>query len=201
MYYTTAEGAAFDPADYTLCATFADIAAVYTEFIANIPDGATHFAIRSCAKGAYMLQVDDVTFYPDAGRTPVELLGYDIYRDGMKLNSEPVTATSYTDSGTSPDAPYRYNAVAIYDKGFSRLSNAASLTGSGISEANASGITVTGGTGMVTVRGADTLAVSICAADGRTFFHGEAPHTLTVAVPRGIYIVKAGNLTAKVAVR
>ncbi len=201
VYYTTAEGAAFDPADYTLCATFADIAAVYTEFIANIPDGATHFAIRSCAKGAYMLQVDDVTFYPDAGRTPVELLGYDIYRDGMKLNSEPVTATSYTDSGTSPDAPYRYNAVAIYDKGFSRLSNAASLTGSGISEANASGITVTGGTGMVTVRGADTLAVSICAADGRTFFHGEAPHTLTVAVPRGIYIVKAGNLTAKVAVR
>ncbi len=201
VYYTTAEGAAFDPADYTLCATFADIAAVYTEFIANIPDGATHFAIRSCAKGAYMLQVDDVTFYPDAGRTPVELLGYDIYRDGMKLNSEPVTATSYTDSGTSPDAPYRYNAVAIYDKGFSRLSNAASLTGSGISEANASGITVTGGTGMVTVRGADTLAVSICAADGRTFFHGEAPHTLTVAVPRGIYIVKAGNLTAKIAVR
>ena len=148
-----------------------------------------------------MLQVDDVTFYPDAGRTPVELLGYDIYRDGVKLNSEPVTATSYTDSGTSPDAPYRYNAVALYDKGFSRLSNAASLIGSGISEATASGITVTGGTGMVTVRGADTLAVSIYAADGKTIFHGEAPQTLTVAVPRGIYIVKAGNLIAKVAVR
>ncbi len=201
VYYTTAEGAAFDPDDYILCATFTDIAAVYKEFTANIPDGATHFAIRSCATGAYMLQVDDVTFYPDADRTAVELLGYDIYRDGVKLNSSLLTGTSFTDSGVAPDAPYRYHAVAVYDKGVSALSNAASLINSGISAATASGITIGAGAGTITVRGAENRTVTICAADGKTFYSGQAPRKLTVAVPRGIYIVKAGDTTGKVAVR
>lgn|GEM_PF-2506149 len=38
--------------------------------------------------------------------------GYDIYRNGTKINAEAVTGTNYTDSGLSPDTAYTYTVRA-----------------------------------------------------------------------------------------
>ena len=44
--------------------------------------------------------------------TEPDLSGYDLYRDGVKVNTAPITATSYTDTGRSDATTYSYRLAA-----------------------------------------------------------------------------------------
>ena len=60
------------------------------------------------------------------------LIGYNIYRDGVKVNDTPVTDTKFTDK---VGGAHLYNVTAVYDKGEARFSNTAEVTAAaGISE-------------------------------------------------------------------
>lgn len=52
------------------------------------------------------------------------LLGYNIYRDGTKINNTVVTELFYNDNGLEPGT-YQYTARALYDEGESENSNTA----------------------------------------------------------------------------
>lgn len=169
----------------------------WTEYSFDVPAGAKYFAIRSCATGSFMLMIDDVTYKP----APLALEGYDIYRDAVKVNAQPVTAATYTE--TVADGTYAYNVIAIYNLGTSRASNSAAVTvgNSGLTDL-AAGLKITAADGNIIVRGAAGKAIAINTVDGKTIFAtASAAAQVKVAVSQGIYLVKAGDTVAKVIVK
>lgn len=63
----------------------------------NLPQGAKHFAIRKVTNDGWVMFIDDVTFSPDtlASQAGIMLSGYNIYKNGVRLNEAPVVSTSY----------------------------------------------------------------------------------------------------------
>jgi hypothetical protein len=58
----------------------------------------------------------------------LELLGYNVYRDGVMINTNLVTATEYEDTGALNDVTYIYHVTAVYDEGESGPSNTVEAT-------------------------------------------------------------------------
>lgn len=92
----------------------------WTEYKATLPKGATHFAIRHTSDDTYALMVDDITFQA-AGDLPqdIELKGYNIYRNGQKVNEAPVSGTTASDS-PAESGTYTYSVSAVYNYGESQ---------------------------------------------------------------------------------
>ena len=174
--------------------------AVWTLYTFDVPAGAKHFAIRSCATGSFMLQLDDFSFTPAGLTADLTLVGYDIYRDGVKINDEPVGETEYVDADAT-EGNHSYVVVTVYDRGISAPSNAVTVAATGISDATAAGISVSAGKGTITVAGAEGRHLSVAAVDGKVLYSATAAARTTVNVATGVYVVKAGNTIVKVAVK
>lgn len=112
-----------DPADFISAGKHEQISDEWTEYTAELPEGARYFAIRSCAIGASMLMVDDVTYIPASANTRLEHIGYNVYRNGEKLNDTPVTDTTITDTLAQPGF-HSYAVTALYNVGESRPAKA-----------------------------------------------------------------------------
>jgi len=56
------------------------------------------------------------------------VLSYNVYRDGVMINADPVTALVYEDNDVINGQTYQYYVTAIYDEGESGESNTASAT-------------------------------------------------------------------------
>lgn len=195
VYYSTGS---LNPADFVLIAgsTVAKVPKAWTQYNVDVPEGAKHFAIRSCAQGSFMLMVDDVTFIPAGGAAAdLSIVGYDIYRNGEKVNAEPVAECEYTDAaGKAGDV---YQVTVIYNKGVSAGSNEAAAT-SALDELTA-GVKVVTAQGTIIVTGAEGLDVTVVAVDGKVLY--AAKGDATVAVETGVYVVKAGDKIVKVLVK
>ena len=105
----------------------------WQEYQVELPAGSKYFAIRAVSDDTFALLLDDVTFMPDTcGVQDIRLLGYNVYRDGEKLNEVPVVATTFTDTDVA-DGDHLYRVSAVYDAGESVWSAPVSLTTVGIS--------------------------------------------------------------------
>lgn len=195
VYYSTGS---LNPDDFVLIpgTTVAKVPKDWTQYNVDVPEGAKHFAIRSCAQGSFMLMVDDVTFIPASGAAAdLSIVGYDIYRNGEKVNAEPVAECEYTDAaGKAGDV---YQVTVIYNKGVSAGSNEAAAT-SALDELTA-GVKVTTAQGTIIVTGAEGLDVTVVAVDGKVLYGAKGD--ATVAVETGVYVVKAGDKIVKVLVK
>ncbi len=167
----------------------------WTEFTALIPAGAKHFAIRSRAANGMMLLVDDVTFFPKAP----ELLGYNLYRDGNKLNEQPVVETSFTDKTAGGDN-HIYHASAVYKEGESELCEPLNLANAGVEDLTVDRLIIFTRDRDILVNGAGDNKVTIAGIDGCILHNSIGDTTYTVPAP-GIYIVAVGNDAVKVVVR
>ncbi len=198
MLYSTGS---LDTASFVKVDEKKSLAAEWTLYTFDVPAGAKYFAIRSYDTNAFMLMLDDFTFVA-AGSSAADLsiVGYDIYRDGVKLNTEPVAEAEYTDA-TAEAGSHTYHVITVYDAGISAPSNAATVATSGLTDAMASAITVAAGHGTITVTGAEGQLLTIAAADGRLITAGTATASVTVQTAPGVYIVRAGAKTVKVAVK
>lgn len=169
----------------------------WTEYTANLPAGAKHFAIRSCATGSFMLMLDDVTFTRLVGFDG-ELKGYNVYCDGVKVNDAPVTEAAYTHV-PADDAAHTYHVTALYDKGESELSEPVTIDQSGLDSILAAGLKVAVEGRDIVVTGAAGKLVTINAIDGKTLH--SATGDARVAVAPAVYLVTADGKTVKVLVR
>ncbi len=88
----------------------------WTLVSADLPEGARRFAIRGRA-GYNGVRIDDIRYKAGDG-VPADLaiVGYNIYRNGILVNTEPVADTTYTDI-PAKDGTYRYRVSAIYNYG------------------------------------------------------------------------------------
>lgn len=172
----------------------------WTKYSVELPAGARRFAIRSCAKGSFMLMVDDVTFIPGEDVFAGDIQDYDIYRDGAKINDKLVTETTYTDATVVEGQTYNYVVVVVYDNGVGAPSNVATIQASGLDSLTAAR-SIIGGEGQIRISGFEGVEVSVSSIDGKHVAGGVAGAIDVVKVPAGIYIVKVGKKVAKVVVR
>jgi hypothetical protein len=63
-------------------------------------------------------------------------LGYNVYRDGVQINVDPVADANYTDLGRARNTTFDYNVTALFDEGESDFSNTASVTTLGVGTVN-----------------------------------------------------------------
>ncbi len=173
----------------------------WTEYSFDVPAGTKYFAVHSVATDSFMLMLDDFEFKAAPIAPPV-LTGFDIYRDGVKLNATPLDEAAYTDA-VAEDGVYNYVVTALWDKGVSKGSNAAvAYVGvSGIDAAVSEGVAIAAADKAIVVSGAAGLEITVSAIDGKTVFEGHGKDVTTITVAQGIYVVKAGKTVAKIIVR
>lgn len=186
-----------DPVVFIVVKNVGEVIGRWTEYEAELPAGAKYFAIRSYAADAFMLMIDDVTFTPEPGE--LSLMGYNIYRDGVRINDTPVEEPSFADSGVA-DGEHLYHVTAVYDKGESKPVSV-SVAKSGIPAVGASAVTVSVVDRSIVVTGAEGHPVAVYAVDGKTVYSSAGQARTVIPVQPGIYIVKAATTVGKVIVK
>lgn len=175
----------------------------WTLYTVDVPAGATRFAIRSCATGSFMLMVDDVTYIPAGASGDAEIVGYNVYRDGVKINDATVAETEYVDANVEAGKTYTYVVTTVYTKGESAASNVATVTlqNVGLDAINAAGVQINVVARNIVITGANGLDAAVYTVDGRTLYSGVAEAKTVVAARQGVYVVKAGKTVKKVIVK
>ena len=176
----------------------------WTEFSFTLPAGAKHFAIHHTASDSYALMLDDFSFEA-AGLLPAdtELLGYNIFRNGARVNTEPVTSLTATDVPTM-SGTYAYQVSAVYSNGESRASSPIMVdfdAQTGVSSPASTTAKIAGGKGEIIISGANGATVTVTATSGCTLFSNTVAADARISLPAGIYIVKLHGAAIKVLVR
>ncbi len=164
-----------DPETFTVVAdTFGIDAQQWTQYSAELPAGARYFALQcvSRADEGFVLMVDNVTFQAEA--QPVQ--GYNVYKNGVRLNAEPITATTYSLRSAEPTD--EFCVTAVYADGESAKSNAVSLDL------------------LMAVEAPATQTLT-----GAARYYDLSGQRLTAINRPGIYLVVTGGKTRKVVVR
>lgn len=190
-------------ADFVSVKAAETVPAEWTEYTVELPEGAKYFAIRSCAAGSFMLMVDDVTYETSAIPADLALVGYNVYRDGVKLNAEPVEEPKYTDENVA-EGEHSYVVTVVYDKGESKVSNVVTInvtTVTGIDGVAAKAAKVSVNNKTITVENAAGKNVTICTVDGKAIYNATSTNAASVRVEGGVYIVKVGNAVVKTIVK
>lgn len=195
LYSTTGN----TPADFTkLGDTYASNLG-WSQVEVELPEGTKYFAIRYISYMTLAWLVDDISY--TYGTPSYTIAGYNIYRDGIRLNDKVLTETQYVDdlSGIpSETGSHRYQVTAVYAEGESGLSNEyeASVS-SGMEGLSADSISIRVEHRVIRVDGADDIAVY--GIDGKIY--GIGHDTASIAVEPGIYVVKADGQVTRVCVR
>lgn len=170
----------------------------WVEVSVPLPEGTKYFAIHYTAVYCSGLAIDDIHYRaaPANGGDPTTLLGYNVYCDGEKVNSEVLTETNFTVAADAPRGTYTVKAV--YNNGEAHASNGILISDpSGIQNAFAaeSGVKVVGNTVVITGEG-DYMVADIA---GRIVAKGTG--SAEVALAAGTYVVTTSATTAKVQVK
>lgn len=172
----------------------------WIEYTFDVPAGAKYFAIRSCATGSFMLQLDDFTFKPGVSDLDLVIKGYDIYRDGELITDSPVGTTTYLDKEVTV-GDHDYVNVTVYETGISAPSNVVSVTRSDVENIVSDNIRITTGKNMIVIAGAEGLNITVSDTSGRTIYADKADSTVNIPADTGVYAVTAGSTSVKVIVR
>lgn len=171
----------------------------WTLYSAEIPEGAKYFAIRSCASGAFMLMIDDVTYETGIDFKDLSIVGYNVYRNAVKVNAEPEAECEYLDTEAVAQNN-EYAVTAVYTVGESKASDKIMVTTTGIDNVLA-GVEIVAEAGQIIVTGAEGQQVSVVAVDGKVVFAAAGEAKTVATVTPGVYVVKAGAKVAKVLVK
>lgn len=117
--------------DFTAVKTFENMMAAWAKYTVELPEGTKYFALRCRSTYKFMLFIDDVEFIP-VGFYGLNVEGYNIYRNGVKINAAPIEDTSFVDANAPKDVESVYSVSCVFNKGESATSGKASLTVSGI---------------------------------------------------------------------
>lgn len=172
--------------------------AEWTLFHFAVPEGAKHFAINYVGNDGNGLFIDDLMY----AAKPLGLVpdGYNIYRDGVKLNESPVCARRYVD-GSVTAGSHAYTVAPVYNTVEARRSPECAIDLTGIADTAAQGsVTAVGGKEMIEVHGADGATVDIYAVKGQHLQHLSGTDNMQIACNPGFYVVTINGKSYKVAV-
>lgn len=98
----------------------------WEEFTAELPDGATHFAIHhnTTNETNFVFQIDDVKYETGSGK----VTGYKVYRDGELLKTMDADKVEFTDETAENGKTYVYAVTAVFADGESEATIATAIT-------------------------------------------------------------------------
>ncbi len=176
----------------------------WTKYSVDVPEGAKRFAICSCARDAFMLLIDDFTYIPDPEANRLHVEGYNVYRNGIKINEEPIKDTKYTDSDIVGNTTYKYSVTSLYgSKGESAGCEPINVntTLSGVENSKLGKTLISTEYNTIVISNATDKKVGISSIDGLQYYTGRGEGDIRISVPSGIYLVTIDNKTVKVTVK
>lgn len=189
--------------DFKVVGSVHEVPYAWTQYRFMLPEGTRYAAIRSRSFDKYLLFIDDVTYIPAEGQAQeLNLTGYHVYRNNVRITDSPVETPNYVDAKASVGRDYTYFVTAVYDKGESRPSNKVStMVTTGINDLDNSQVTIQVVAGGVVVNNLTEGEVTVTTVDGRIVARAAAAPNVHVSLTSGIYVVKAGSAVAKVVVK
>ena len=131
-------------------------------------------------------------------------MGYNVYRNRERLNTEKVTATTYTDNNPVGNKYLEYQVSAVYSESGEKYSAPVTLTATGINGLKSeSGLRVAADDDEIKVYGLKPgTAVVLYDVNGAVLYSGTSADAYVHVIPAaaisdGTYIVKAGNDAVK----
>jgi len=170
----------------------------WTEYTFNLPADAHYFAIRH-TESEFALMIDDLSYTADDGTNDLKLQGYNIYRNNIKHNSQPVEEVQFLDDEISESGTYTYYVTTLYDEGESIPSNkvAIEVAITAINDILADGALVYGRSHAIVVKNAEGKAIRIYSLEGKAMRQAEANSSEEVyPVNPGVYIVTVDGIAA-----
>lgn len=165
------------PEDFTDKVGSYEVEAKWTDFEVALPADARYFAIRHTSGYVWMMMLDDITYRPQ----PLEVEGYNIYRDGKLFGHS--DKTTFTDATAGKN--HTYHVTALYDAGESGFSEAAIV-----------------GTGALDTLATDNnAAVTVYDLSGRQIYTGSRSAITSATLVPGVYVIKSAETTAKIVIR
>lgn len=183
--------------DFTKIDTQTGLDAYWKEFKYDVPEGTKYFAIRCTSSEKRMLSLDDFTYTPSYSNEGLPLLGYNVYRNDIKVNTELVTECRFIDRGAH--AGDRYNVTAVYSRGESMPSKTEIANWDSVDEITSDALSVVVAGRVISVAVPADAAVAVYSIDGTRVF--AAVGSASTEVAPGVYVVKAGRVNKKVIVR
>ncbi len=134
---------------------------------------------------------------PETGSTG-NLLGYNVHRDGVKINEELITICTFEDTQTDEETTYTYSVEAVYDDGCASQCDPIEFTtgGWGVSENESMNINVypNPAEGFVNVKAEGLRNVELIDVMGRIISRNESSETTTTIdlsnLTSGIYFLR-----------
>ena len=170
-----------------------------TDYKFTVPSGARYFAVR-CVRRTVFLFVDDFIYAEwDGIPSKQELLGYNVYRDGVMVNGEtPLSEPTFTEA--APEGA-RYTVTGVYAEGESAYSPeyVAELSGIDYVGTESADIAVTATRGAIRISGVTDY--TIYTLEGLSIARGTSDGEVTVPVPAGIYAVRTAAGATKIMVK
>ncbi len=102
-----------DTADFKKIKEVIDAPLGWAEYRADLPEGATHFAIRLVSDSKLALFIDDIS-YQSGTAMPT---GYNIYRDGELIANVKDDDLLFNDNVEELDGEHKYAITAVYPNG------------------------------------------------------------------------------------
>lgn len=163
---------------------------------AELPANARYFAIRYTGSFQSGLMVDDIEYTPITGLLEIE--GYEVFRNAVKLTDTPVTETTFIDNTASVGNNY-YSVAVVYDRGRSNACDPVKVVTTSVATPETdNNVTVYAADGSLVVKTSAAVDVAVYTADGTEVFTGVVNGERTVSLSRGIYLVRAGSQIVKV---
>ncbi len=177
--------------------------AEWLEYKYYLPNDAKYFAIRHTTPVAYCLMIDNLSCAM-LSSTPAEEApeGYNVYRDNELIAT--VDGTTFEDLAPEADKDYEYAVSTKFAEGESGTAAVAVHTeeSTGIEDITANSAVAYGLNGNIVVVTDHACCLAVYDMVGRTVFAGEITAGKHVrATAQGVYVVKVGNDTFKVAVK
>lgn len=170
--------------------------AVWTQYVYLLPADAKYVALHCVSPAVFALLADDFTYYLKE-EEELKVDGYNIYRNGQLITQMPLRTCGYTDQ-PKESGEYYYEVETIYAQGTSPKSNMEGIDYVvGVYDAESLVKIYTAG-GMLHIENAGDRNISVYTPQGYTIYTGNAAEYRPLKLERGVYIVKADDITAKV---
>lgn len=99
----------------------------WEQFRFQVPEGAKYFAVRCVSHNRVAMHIDDFKYESAATPLKVKLLGYNVYRNGVRINDEVLTSPSFRDVPDPRAESVVYTVRAVYDRGEASHSNSVTI--------------------------------------------------------------------------
>ena len=124
----------------------------WAKYSFDVPEGTKYVAVR-CVRRCVFLLIDDFTYNKyDGSSEGLVFKGYNIYRDGEKINADLLTSNSYVDNSIAAGSQHTYRVTAVYAEGESDYSNKADILVTGINTVKNGGAKITTSHNHLSVR-------------------------------------------------